>query len=347
MAYTTIDNPTDYFNTVLYTGNAADGSSTTQDISGVGFQPDWIWLKGRDNANNHVVDDSVRGANKHLFPDLTNAENTSTNYIKSFASDGFQLGPDGAVNGNGNTYVSWNWLAGGTASSNTDGDITSSVSVNTTAGFSIVSYTGTGSNATVGHGLGVAPKVLILKSRTRSDGQWTVGSDMLGWSKFLFLDATSAEQTFNLYQNTAPTSSVFYLSGDGGVNQSSGSMIGYAFAEKKGYSKFGSYTGNGNADGTFVYTGFKPAFVIVKVASGTTGNWQIQDSKRDGFNENKRILANVNEAEKTSQMWDQLSNGFKIRVTSGDANGSGNSYIYMAFAESPFVNSNGVPTNAR
>ena len=347
MAYTTIDNPTDYFNTVLYTGNAADGSSTTQDISGVGFQPDWIWLKGRDNANNHVVDDSVRGANKHLFPDLTNAENTSTNYIKSFASDGFQLGPDGAVNGNGNTYVAWNWLAGGTASSNTDGDITSSVSVNTTAGFSIVSYTGTGSNATVGHGLGVAPKVLILKSRTRSDGQWTVGSDMLGWSKFLFLDATSAEQTFNLYQNTAPTSSVFYLSGDGGVNQSSGSMIGYAFAEKKGYSKFGSYTGNGNADGTFVYTGFKPAFVIVKVASGTTGNWQIQDSKRDGFNENKRILANVNEAEKTSQMWDQLSNGFKIRVTSGDANGSGNSYIYMAFAESPFVNSNGVPATAR
>ena len=347
MAYTTIDDPTKYFNTVLYTGNAADGSSTTQDISGVGFQPDWIWLKGRDNANNHVVDDSVRGANKHLFPDLTNAENTSTNYIKSFASDGFQLGPDGAVNGNGNTYVAWNWKAGGTASSNTDGDITSSVSVNTTAGFSIVSYTGTGSNATVGHGLGVAPKVLILKSRTRSDGQWTVGSDMLGWSKFLFLDATSAEQTFNLYQNTAPTSSVFYLSGDGGVNQSSGSMIGYAFAEKKGYSKFGSYTGNGNADGTFVYTGFKPAFVIVKVASGTTGNWQIQDSKRDGFNENKRILANVNEAEKTSQMWDQLSNGFKIRVTSGDANGSGNSYIYMAFAESPFVNSNGVPATAR
>ena len=347
MAYTSIDDPTIYFNTVLYTGNAADGSSTTQDISGVGFQPDWVWLKGRDNANNHVVDDSVRGANKHLFPDLTNAENTSTNYIKSFASDGFQLGPDGAVNGNGNTYVAWNWLAGGTASSNTDGDITSSVSVNTTAGFSIVSYTGTGSNATVGHGLGVAPKVLILKSRTRSDGQWTVGSDMLGWSKFLFLDATSAEQTFNLYQNTAPTSSVFYLSGDGGVNQSSGSMIGYAFAEKKGYSKFGSYTGNGNADGPFVYTGFRPAWVLVKLSSGVD-DWQILDNKRSPHNiVGGYLRPNSSSVTVDNDVIDFTSVGFKLRTSAGSWNPSGGTFIYMAFAEAPFVNSNGVPATAR
>ena len=342
MAYTTIDNPTDYFNTKLYTGNGS-----TQSITGVGFQPDWVWIKQRNGAEWHNLIDSVRGGTKVVYSNETNAEATSSNLITSFDSDGFSLGTANEVNGNTNTFASWNWLAGGTASSNTDGDITSSVSVNTTAGFSIVSYTGTGSNATVGHGLGVAPKVLILKSRTRSDGQWTVGSDMLGWSKFLFLDATSAEQTFNLYQNTAPTSSVFYLSGDGGVNQSSGSMIGYAFAEKKGYSKFGSYTGNGNADGPFVYTGFRPAWVLVKLSSGVD-DWQILDNKRSPHNiVGGYLRPNSSSVTVDNDVIDFTSVGFKLRTSAGSWNPSGGTFIYMAFAESPLVNSNGVPATAR
>jgi len=342
MAYTTIDDPTIYFNTKLYTGNGS-----TQSITGVGFQPDWVWIKQRNGAEWHNLIDSVRGGTKVVYSNETNAEATSSNLITSFDSDGFSLGTANEVNGNTNTFASWNWLAGGTASSNTDGDITSSVSVNTTAGFSIVSYTGTGSNATVGHGLGVAPKVLILKSRTRSDGQWTVGSDMLGWSKFLFLDATSAEQTFNLYQNTAPTSSVFYLSGDGGVNQSSGSMIGYAFAEKKGYSKFGSYTGNGNADGPFVYTGFRPAWVLVKLSSGVD-DWQILDNKRSPHNiVGGYLRPNSSSVTVDNDVIDFTSVGFKLRTSAGSWNPSGGTFIYMAFAESPLVNSNGVPATAR
>ena len=342
MAYTTIDKPTDYFNTKLYTGNGS-----TQSITGVGFQPDWVWIKQRNGAEWHNLIDSVRGGTKVVYSNETNAEATSSNLITSFDSDGFSLGTANEVNGNTNTFASWNWLAGGTASSNTDGDITSSVSVNTTAGFSIVSYTGTGSNATVGHGLGVAPKVLILKSRTRSDGQWTVGSDMLGWSKFLFLDATSAEQTFNLYQNTEPTSSVFYLSGDGGVNQSSGSMIGYAFAEKKGYSKFGSYTGNGNADGPFVYTGFRPAWVLVKLSSGVD-DWQILDNKRSPHNiVGGYLRPNSSSVTVDNDVIDFTSVGFKLRTSAGSWNPSGGTFIYMAFAESPLVNSNGVPATAR
>ena len=341
MAYISFQ-PSDYFNTKLYTGNGS-----TQSITGVGFQPDWVWIKQRNGAEWHNLIDSVRGGTKVVYSNETNAEATSSNLITSFDSDGFSLGTANEVNGNTNTFASWNWLAGGSASSNSNGSITSSVSANTTAGFSIVSYTGTGSNATVGHGLGVAPKVLILKSRTRSDGQWTVGSDMLGWSKFLFLDATSAEQTFNLYQNTAPTSSVFYLSGDGGVNQSSGSMIGYAFAEKKGYSKFGSYTGNGNADGPFVYTGFRPAWVLVKLSSGVD-DWQILDNKRSPHNiVGGYLRPNSSSVTVDNDVIDFTSVGFKLRTSAGSWNPSGGTFIYMAFAESPLVNSNGVPATAR
>ena len=340
-----IDKPTDYFNTKLTTGT---GSS--QAVTGLGFQPDWIWGKRRDSTGNNSLFDSVRGITKGLESNSTGAEFTSTDYYSSFDSDGFTIaaGASGAGNGSGQTAVQWCWKAGGTASSNTDGSITSSVSANTTSGFSIVSYTGTGSNATVGHGLGVAPKVLILKSRTRSDGQWSVGSDMLGWSKFLFLDATSAEQTFNLYQNTAPTSSVFYLSGDGGVNNGSGSMIGYAFAEKQGYSKFGSYTGNGSTDGTFVYLGFKPAWVVIKRSSAVS-DWHALDNKRAGFNaDNDYLKLNQPDTEGTDgDRVDFLSNGFKLRHATGNLNESGNTFIYMAFASEPFTTSTGVCATAR
>jgi hypothetical protein len=253
--------------------------------------------------------------------------------LSSFDSNGFTLGTDSSsygTNTSSKTYVGWSWKAGGTASSNGDGATTASVSVNTTSGISIASVAGNSTN--FGHGLGVAPNVIIYKP-TSASGSWGFACDPLGMtSGYLGLNSTGAFASGSGFIDGTSSTLVTV-----GSNIANATNIYYMFAEKKGFSKFGSYTGNGNADGTFVYTGFKPAFVMVKVSSGTTGNWQIQDSKRDGFNENKRILANVNEAEKTSQMWDQLSNGFKIRVTSGDVNGSGNSYIYMAFAESPFV----------
>jgi len=326
MAYTTIDNPFKYFNTVLYSGT---GSS--QAITGVGFQPDWVWLKLRSTTGNHGLYDAVRGATKRLQSNQTSAEDTITSF-SSFDSDGFTLS-EASQNNNGETFASWNWLAGGSGSSNSDGSITSSVSASTTAGFSICSWTG--NSGTIGHGLGVKPAVIIVKSRQTANN-WVVlhkgltgGMDANG----IVLNDTAAE-TSGGSGMAEPTSSVFTITSGLAANDNN---IGYVFAEKKGYSKFGSYTGNGNADGAFVYTGFRPAWIMVKRTGGVT-NWQIQDSKRDGFNDqNKRILANVNEAEKTSQMWDQLSNGFKIRVTSENANGSGMSYIYMAFAEAPFV----------
>jgi hypothetical protein len=343
MAYTTIDKPTDYFNTVLWTGNGTDDHA----ITGVGFQPEFFWGKERSSTSGHYLVDIIRGTTKYLSSNSTGSDGTHTDIVKSFDTDGFTLGTNTVLNQSSQTNVAWNWLAGGTASSNTDGSITASVSANTTAGFSIVSYTGTGSNATVGHGLGVAPSMIIIKNRGGAVN-WIVGHNSIGYTKFLKLNSTDAESTASdIFNDTSPTSSVFTVSTDNKVNGSSANYIAYCFAEKKGFSKFGSYTGNGSTDGTFIYTGFKPAFVMVKVSSGTTGNWQMQDSKRDGFNENKRLLANVNEAEKTTQMWDILSNGFKMRVTSGDANGSGNTYIYMAFAENPFTTSTGIPCTAR
>jgi hypothetical protein len=332
MAYTTIDKPSDYFNTVLYSGNGTAIGSGGQAITGVGFAPDWTWIKERSSTSPHKLLDTVRGATKELESSATSAEATTAESLASFDSDGFTVGSNGAVNENSQTYASWNWLAGGTASSNSDGSITSSVSANTTAGFSICSWTG--NSGTIGHGLGVKPDVIWIKSRQTANN-WVVLHKGLGNmdTNIIVLNTTAAEISGGSGM-AEPTSSVFTITSGLAANDNN---IGYVFAEKKGYSKFGSYTGNGNADGAFVYTGFRPAWIIVKRRGGVT-NWQIQDSKRDGFNDqNKRILANVNEAEKTSQMWDQLSNGFKIRVTSENANGSGMSYIYMAFAEAPFV----------
>ena len=350
MSYTNgLDNPELYFQTKLYAGNGSSQSITFDGSENM--QPDWVWIKSRTDTRKHNLYDSVRGTNKRLVSNATSAEDEpdSNAGVNAFNSDGFTVGSETDVNGSSRNFASWNWKAGGSASSNSNGSITSSVSVNTTAGFSIVSYTGTGSNATVGHGLSSAPSMIIFKAR--GTGNWLVYHQGIGNTHGIFLNTTSAKDDDATYfQDTNPTSSVFSIGTSTLVNDTN-PYIAYCFAEKKGYSKFGSYTGNGNADGTFVYTGFKPAFVMVKVASGTTGNWQMQDTKRLGYNDkNVRILANVNEAEKTDQMWDILSNGFKVRSTSGDANGSGNTYIYMSFAENPFVaNDSGtaVPVVAR
>jgi len=333
-----IDKPSDYFNTVLYTGN-----SSTQSITGVEFQPDFTWIKARNQAYNHFLFDAVRGVQKRIKTNSTDAESTVTG-LTSFDTDGFGLGSNVDMNGSGVNFESWNWKAGGTASSNTDGSITSSVSANQDAGFSIVSYTGTETNATVGHGLGSAPRMILFK-RYGTTGNWGVYHESLGNTKGLFLNTTDAESTESTYwNNTSPTSSVFSLGGSSLGNKST-SMIAYCFAEKQGFSKFGSYTGNGSTDGTFVYTGFKPAFVIFKRSSGT-GNWQLLDNKRLGYNvENRTIYPNSSIAEQDEDDADLLSNGFKLRTTTGAHNTAGGNYIYMAFAEEPLVGDN--PATAR
>ena len=351
MSYTNgLDKPTDYFNTKLYTGT---GSSHA--VSGIGFQPDWVWIKCRDDSHNHQVFDVVRGVHKRMRTDTDGAETESSESLKSFDSDGFTLGTQANVNASAsgdNSFVSWNWLAGGSASSNTDGDITSSVSANTTAGFSIVSYTGTGSTDTIGHGLGAKPSVILVKKRNGSANWYMYHHKNTSAPETDFLTLNSAAATSdnaNNWNDTEPASSVFSVGASGTTNPSSGTMIAYCFAEKQGYSKFGSYTGNGNADGTFVYTGFKPAWVLIKQSSVANEEWQLLDNKRNTFNPTNTALFPSSSVVENSgnDRSDFLSNGFKCRSTSAGVNSSGQTYIYMAFAESPFVSSGGVPTTAR
>ena len=335
MAYTTIDNPADYFNTVLYTGNGG-----TQSITGVGFQPDWLFIKSRGSTGNGRIHDVVRGVDKQLYTSLTNAEYTySPNTgVTSFDSDGFSLGSDIGQNTNTETYVAWNWLAGGSASSNSDGSITSSVSANTTAGFSIVTYTGTGSSATIGHGLSSTPQVVLIKCRSDATNWHMYHSSVTtADNQVMYLDLTNALSTLTTssFDVSEFSSSVFGLNTNDAVNGSGRTYVAYCFAEKQGYSKFGSYTGNGDADGTFIYTGFKPAWVLVKKTDGANA-WHLFDNKRNTFNPNDRgLFPNTSDAENTGNGIDFLSNGFKFRSTDGGYNNGG--YLYMVFAEAPFA----------
>ena len=341
MAYTTIKKPSDYFNTKLYTGNGG-----TQSITGVGFQPDFTWIKERNNAHDASIMDVVRGVRKSLTPSNTEAEYTETTGLSSWDSDGFSF--DGAgfdhVNTSGDSFVAWNWLAGGTASSNTAGSITSTVSVNTTSGFSIVKWDGNETaGASVGHGLGVVPDLIIKKRAMASTGYWYVYSSQLGNNKSIYLNDTSGAATSGAWNNQTPTSSVFY---NGSSNVENGiDMITYCFASKQGFSKFGSYTGNGNADGTFVYTGFKPSWVMIKTDLAGE-EWRIWDSTRGLYNlMGPTLVANSSAAEGTFNGIDFLSNGFKLRSLSSAVNRSGDTLIYMAFAEEPLVGDN--PATAR
>jgi len=345
MAYTTINKSTDYFNTKLYTGNDGTGRS----ITGVGFQPDLVWVKDRSNAYDHGLFDAVRGVTKDLRSNTNIAESTNANSLTAFGADGFTVGSHAIINGNNNNYASWNWKANGAGSANTDGSInTTSTSVNTTAGFSISKWTATGSGGTIGHGLGAVPNVMIVK---RIDGasDWIVyhsGNTANPETDFLRLNTNVATQDNNtIWNDTAPTSSVFSVGTEFGNGYN---YLTYCFAEKTGYSKFGSYTGNGNADGTFVYTGFKPQLVIIKQTSGAT-NWAMNDIKRQQYNAQDIILyADTNGAESGygGNYFDILSNGFKMRLTSSYYNGSGNNYIYMAFGQS-IVGTNNIPATAR
>jgi len=345
MAYTTINKSGDYFNTKLYTGNGG-----TQSITGVGFQPDWVWLKSRSVADSPILFDVVRGVTKRLMTNSTGGETTEAQEVQSFNSDGFTVGNSDNANRNNATMVGWNWKAGGAGSANTAGTINSTVSANTTAGFSIVKYTGNGSSgATVGHGLTTtAPKIVLIKTTSGADA-WTMLNTNIDLNKYLALNSTSAEISDPMFNNTAPTTTHFTLDADGQVNGSGVSLIAYCFSEVTGYSKFGSYTGNGNADGTFVFCGFKPAWVMVKNANNASADWTMFDVKRDTYNiMDKRLRANLGNAEDAPLGFiDFTSNGFKWRTDSFAVNGSGNTHIYMAFAEAPLVGSNNVPCTAR
>jgi hypothetical protein len=349
MPYSNIDKPSKYFNTVLYTGTGSSLANT-----GVGFQPDWTWIKARSTTGGHRVYDAIRGATDTLYTNQDYASAVEAQTLTSFNSDGFTVGTDSGVNGSGVTFVAWNWLANGTGSSNTAGTISSTVSANTTSGFSVVTYTGTGSAATVGHGLGVAPSMIFLKIRSATDA-WIVYSKSLGNTKIMVLNSTAAEATRADWNNTSPTSSVFSIGTFSNENTNAATYVAYCFAEIKGFSKFGSFSGNGSTDGTFVYTGFKPAFFLVK-GSSNTSDWIMFDNKRDDINVVGRLLlpnSSGSESNLRASHYplDFVSNGVKMRTDqltgTTSLNASGVTYIYMAFAENPFVSSKGIPTTAR
>jgi hypothetical protein len=338
-----IDKPSDYFNTVLYTGTGLAGQAQT----GVGFQPDLVWTKSRSNTYPHQWYDVIRGVTQRLQSNDTSAEATQSNGLTAFGTDGFTVGDASGTGVSGATYASWNWKANGTGVANTDGTISSTVSANTTSGFSVITFTGDGNaNATVGHGLGVAPKMVIVKSRSAATG-WFVYHASLTTGDNIYLDDTGA--AFGGSYVFDVTSTVFTLRDHTAVNGNGVTFVAYCFADTS-MSKMGSYTGNGNADGTFVYTGFKPAFILQKNTTTVGTGWGMIDNKRTPFNVSKGLLlANSNAVEDTSAApsIDFLSNGFKWRTTDSWFNQSGVTNIYMAFAENPFTTSTAIPACAR
>jgi hypothetical protein len=326
----------------LYTGNGST-QSVSNAVNTVSFQPDLVWTKSRSAATGHQLADSVRGATKYLQSNNTNAEGTDVNVLTAFNSGGFSIGNDAGINTSAATYVGWQWKAGGTAVSNTAGTITSSVSANTTAGFSVVTYTGNGVNSTMGHGLGVAPAMIFYKSRTTAEG-WPVYHSALAIANNLALSSSNAQQpNGNIYWNsTAPTSTLIRAGTDTGNNGNGTNYVAYCWAPVAGYSAFGSYTGNGSADGPFIYTGFRPRFVLYKKYSAAGNDWRIWDSSRNTSNATTLgLYPNTSVAEDTSAgPIDILSNGFKLRTAGTGDNGSGDGFIYAAFAENPLKFSN-------
>ena len=354
MAYTTVNKSSSFMNPKLYTGN-----SSARTISGVGFQPDFTWLKVRDGATAHFLFDVLRGPLYRIQSNSTNTSVSAANTLTAWNSDGFALGTENDTNNNSYSYASWNWKANGAGSSNTAGSINSTVSVNTTAGFSICKWTGSGANATIGHGLGAVPKMIIVKNTSTTDS-WMVYHVGSGSNAYLHLETTNAALSPSTaqFQATTPTSSLFYVGTADGTNKSSSTMIAYCFADIQGYSKFGSYVGLGGTNYPFIYTGFKPAFVMAK-RTNSTSNWVMYDNKRQYNNiegqynpQRPRLASNLSAAESSftsDNGVDLLSNGFVVRDNSDDAytiNISGSTYIYMAFGQS-IVGSNNIPATAR
>ena len=331
MAYTDIDKPSDYFRTKLYAGNATNNRAITWEETDTNMQADLLWFKSRTDTQTHGIWDSARGALSRLIPSSTGTEGDEANDLDSFDTNGFTVDSAANMNGSSRNFVTWGWKK------------------TATAGFDIVAYTGNGSNRTISHNLGAVPKMMIVKERDNAN-DWKVYHHSIGNGKSLRLDTTAAQgDDSTAWNSTTPTSSVFSVGTSNAVNRNGGGIIAYLFAEKKGYSKFSSYTGNGNADGTFIYTGFKPAFFMIKRTDSTVGaQWLMLDNKRDTNNLLiKNLFANASDAEIDADRGDFLSNGLKTRSSGTTINGSGASYIYMAFAENPFVTSTGVPATAR
>ena len=351
MAYTTIDDPSAHFHTRLYSGNGSTQSITNNANAG-NFKPDWLWIKERTSTSQNFLFDSNRGVGKYLHSDSTSSEGNDV-HNTSFDSNGFGVGQQNGTNENSQTYVAWQWVAnGGTTSSNSNGDITSTVQTNSTAGFSIGTYTGDADNShSVGHGLGATPAWIIIKRR-ESGHSWIVWHQNLTATSAYAVDLENTDAEANntsYFHDTAPDANTFHPGDGGATNGSGGTYVFYAFKEIKGYSKFGSYKGNGNANGAFIYTGFRPAWIMVKLISGSGEDWHIFDSSRSTSNVVKeRLIASGSAAENANDsILDFVSNGFKFKESNAGWNGNGNTYIYMAFAEHPFVSSEGVPVTAR
>ena len=347
MAYTTIDDPALYFNTIIYTG---DGSGAT--VSGVGFQPDLNWTKQRSGTESHYLVDAVRGVTKTLYTVDTSVPDTIVNSLTAFNSDGYVHGDLNAYAQSSITFVSWNWKANGAGSANTDGSInTTKTSANTTSGFSIITYTGDGNaSATIGHGLGAKPSLIINKNLTDNGYDWNVQHGSLGATKYLYLSTTAAVATnAGMWNDTEPTSSLFTIGTWDNVNKSSSTYLAYVFAPIQGFSKFGSFEGVTSTDGPFIYTGFTPSMILYKNADYAE-NWHIQSLAQESINpNNNQITPNMNYAESSDANTniDFLAQGFKMRSSHRTSNYGGDTIIYAAFAAAPFVNSNGVPCNAR
>jgi len=349
MAFTSIDDPTLYFRVKTYNGSTSDGNAVTWDETDNNMQPDWLWLKNRTAAQEHWLADSVRGTGKFLESNSDNAESSDgASGFASFDTNGFTL--NNSARTNRNTMVGWGWKAGTSfsndASSTSVGTIDSTGSASDTAGFSIVSFTGTGSNGTIKHGLSTAPNLFFIKRRD-SANDWRTGSSALtNFVKHINLNTTAAESDLAAaFNSTGPTTSVFSVGTSPSTNASSGTYIAYCFSSIKGYSKIGKYTGNDNTEGSMIFTGFKPAWVMVK-STTSTDHWRMHDNKRISSSGTAPLYPHLTNVEPSANFsLDLLSNGFKWRNQDGDANGS-HTYFYMAFAESPFVNSKGVPNNA-
>jgi hypothetical protein len=336
----TISNGASYMAATTYTGTLVS-NAVSNAVNGVSFQPDLVWIKSRSAATDHELTDSVRGATLSLTSNSTAAEATDLQGLTAFNSGGFTVGTNTTYNNLAATYVGWQWNAGGSTVTNTSGSISAQVRANATAGFSVVTYTGTGSTGTVGHGLGVAPKMIISKNRSAAE-EWRVGhiglTNMASWH--INLNGTGAQSNSGaaIWNNTAPTSTIFGVGTDTSVSGNGNLIVAYCFAAVAGYSAFGSYTGNGSADGPFVFCGFRPRFVMFK-RTDTTGDWQMYDSSRDTYNVTSNTLyangAFAEDSNTTNRALDLLSNGFKLRSSASFLNASGGTYIYMAFAENP------------
>jgi hypothetical protein len=341
-----IPNGSTAFAATTYTGTGA-ALTVSNAVNGTSFQPDLVWLKSRSTVENHFLFDSVRGSAPNynrLSSNLTDAEATpGIAMLTAINSNGITLGTNGGVNTNGATFVGWQWKANGAAVTNTAGSITSQVSANTAAGFSVVTYTGTGANATVGHGLGAVPQMIIVKNRNAaiSNPAWPVYHISIGNTKYLDIQTTAAQATaITVWNNTTPTSNVFSIGVADSVSGNTNGLVAYCFAAVPGYSAFGSYTGNGSTDGPFIYTGFRPRFIMLK-ATNVVANWFIRDTSRNPYNgADLSLFPNLSNAESLGAVYDILSNGFKVRSSASGVNGSGDNIIYAAFAENPFKYAN-------